>query len=51
MVREVVKLLGRPALHAKTLGLRHPVNGEQLQFNSELPEDFDTALMHLRGLS
>lgn len=29
----------RQALHAKTLGFVHPVTGQQMQFNSELPTD------------
>jgi 23S rRNA pseudouridine1911/1915/1917 synthase len=31
--------LGRQALHAKTLGFQHPVKGDVLQFESELPPD------------
>jgi 23S rRNA pseudouridine1911/1915/1917 synthase len=27
-------------LHAKTLGFVHPVTGEQMFFDSELPQDF-----------
>ena len=34
----------RQALHAKTLGFVHPVTGQQMDFNSELPEDM-TALI------
>ena len=30
----------RQALHAKTLGFVHPETGEQMDFNSEWPEDF-----------
>lgn len=33
------KLLPRQALHAKTLGFKHPITKEFLQFDSELPED------------
>ncbi|WP_417612785.1 RluA family pseudouridine synthase [Owenweeksia hongkongensis] len=29
----------RQALHAKTLGFTHPKNGDEMSFNSELPED------------
>jgi len=32
--------LGRPALHARTLGFAHPVTGEQLRFEVDPPEDF-----------
>jgi len=31
-------------LHAKSLGFIHPVTKQQLQFNSELPEDFIAVL-------
>jgi 23S rRNA pseudouridine1911/1915/1917 synthase len=31
--------LGRQALHARTLGFRHPVTGEALRFESEIPLD------------
>jgi 23S rRNA pseudouridine1911/1915/1917 synthase len=34
------KVIPRQALHAKTLGFKHPVTGENLLFESELPQDF-----------
>jgi 23S rRNA pseudouridine1911/1915/1917 synthase len=34
-------LLPSQALHAKTLGFVHPVTGEEMLFNSELPENFN----------
>ena len=39
-VRNCFKLCPRQALHAKTLGFVHPVTGEMMHFDSELPEDF-----------
>ena len=33
------KLIPRQALHAKTLGFEHPVTGEWMQFDSEIPQD------------
>lgn len=36
--------LPRQALHAKSLGFMHPKTKEQLFFDSELPEDFATAI-------
>ena len=27
-------------LHARTLGIAHPVSGESMEFSSEPPEDF-----------
>ena len=34
----------RQALHAKTLGFVHPTTGEELFFDTELPQDFQTLL-------
>jgi 23S rRNA pseudouridine1911/1915/1917 synthase len=39
-VRNCFKLCPRQALHAKTLGFVHPVTGETMFFDSELPTDF-----------
>ena len=33
------KTLPRQALHAKTLGFEHPVSGEWLSFDSDIPKD------------
>ena len=38
------KLCNRQALHAKTLGFKHPKTGEMMRFNSDLPEDFTLLL-------
>lgn len=38
------KMMPRQALHAKTLGFVHPVSGEMVRFDSELPEDFTGVL-------
>lgn len=35
----------RQALHAKTLGFAHPKTGEQMSFNSELPEDMSNLIV------
>ncbi len=43
-VHNCFKMLPRQALHAKTLGFVHPVSGEKMQFNSELPEDMRTVI-------
>lgn len=37
--RRLAEALGRQALHAATLGFTHPVTGEELMFESPLPED------------
>lgn len=39
------KILPRQALHAKMLGFIHPTSGEEMIFNSDLPEDFATAIV------
>lgn len=39
--------LGRQALHAKTLGFRHPVSGDDLRFSSELSADISALICSL----
>jgi 23S rRNA pseudouridine1911/1915/1917 synthase len=39
-VQNCFKTIPRQALHAKTLGFIHPRTKKQVQFDSELPEDF-----------
>jgi 23S rRNA pseudouridine1911/1915/1917 synthase len=46
-LRELIKGLGRQALHAKTLGFIHPTSGEYLEFDSELPEDMRRIIDYL----
>jgi 23S rRNA pseudouridine1911/1915/1917 synthase len=48
--RAAVEALGRQALHAATLGFPHPVTGEELMFESELPADL-AALRDALGAS
>jgi len=38
-VQNCFQVLPRHALHAKSLGFKHPVSGENMFFDSELPED------------
>ena len=38
-VENCFKVLPRQALHAKTLGFEHPVSGEYMSFDTDLPED------------
>lgn len=40
--------LERQCLHAKTLGFEHPTTGEFVEFDSELPGDFQQVLATLR---
>ena len=43
-VENCFKLLPRQALHAKTLGFTHPKTGKFMQFDSELPKDFQSCI-------
>ena len=50
-VDNTFKLLPRQALHAKTLGFVHPVTGEKMSFDSELPQDMVSAIEKWRQYS
>jgi len=43
------QILPRQGLHAKSLGFKHPHTGEQLFFESDLPNDISTLLEKWRG--
>ncbi len=43
-VENSFKVLPRQALHAKSLGFIHPRTGEEMMFDSDLPEDFQKCL-------
>ena len=43
-VENCFKLLPRQALHAKTLGFTHPKTGKFMQFDSEIPSDFQNCI-------
>jgi len=45
---EAASAFARQALHAATLGFRHPVSGERLAFEAPLPEDMAGLLRVLR---
>lgn len=47
-VNNLLKLIDRQALHAKTLGFVHPVTNEIMRFDSDLPDDFANLLTTLR---
>ncbi len=44
----LLKFIPRQALHAKTLGFKHPVGSQWLEFDSDLPEDFTSAIEEAR---
>lgn len=46
---ELANSFPRQALHAATLGFVHPVTGEELEFESPLPNDISNLLNALRG--
>lgn len=48
-VDELLKIMPRQALHAKTLGFIHPWRNEFMKFDSELPEDIAKLLDVLRS--
>lgn len=48
-VENCFKLIPRQALHAKTLGFVHPGTGKFMQFDSELPSDFQSVLEKWEG--
>ena len=50
-IENCFKLLPRQALHAKTLGFVHPVTGEMMQFETDLPQDMKDVIEKWRGYS
>ncbi|CUT00194.1 RluA family pseudouridine synthase [Candidatus Chrysopegis kryptomonas] len=48
-VDELLKIMPRQALHAKTLGFIHPARNEFMKFDSELPDDMKKLLEILRS--
>lgn len=48
-VNNLLELIPRQALHAKTLGFVHPRTGEKLLFDSELPDDFSNLLAAIKN--
>jgi 23S rRNA pseudouridine1911/1915/1917 synthase len=49
-LRQIGEELGRHALHAMTLGFEHPVTGQRLSFERDLPADLGAALAALRKI-
>jgi 23S rRNA pseudouridine1911/1915/1917 synthase len=45
---ELLKMMPRQALHAKTLGFIHPVTEQRLLFDSELPDDMEQLIDRLQ---
>jgi len=47
---ELLKVMPRQALHAKTLGFIHPESGKEMIFDSDLPEDIQNTIDFLERL-
>lgn len=43
-IRNCFEVCPRQALHARTLGFKHPVNGREMDFTAPLPPDMNTLL-------
>jgi 23S rRNA pseudouridine1911/1915/1917 synthase len=48
-IQNCFKIIPRQALHAKSLGLTHPVSGGDLYFETELPADMQQIIEKWRG--
>ena len=48
-VQNLLDIIPRQALHAKTVGFFHPAKKEKMFFNSELPEDIKLLIQKLRS--
>ena len=47
---ELVQGLGRPALHAATLGFTHPISQVHMSFSADVPEDMMVVIRALRDM-
>lgn len=47
-INELLEIMPRQALHAKTIGFVHPKTGEKMKFDSELPHDMQKVLKLLK---
>lgn len=50
-VENCFSIMPRQALHAKSLGFRHPITGKYINFDSELPADMQAVLGKWRSYS
>lgn len=51
LAADLLRVMTRQALHACELGLKHPLTGEALTFESPLPDDFNETLRRLDSAS
>lgn len=47
-IQNLLEIMPRQALHAKTLGFIHPHTNEFMKFDSELPDDMKELLEKLK---
>ena len=50
-IDNLLKIMPRQALHAKTIGFIHPHTKEFVQFDSELPEDMQELISRLKNIT
>jgi len=50
-IRDALASFPRQALHAQTLGFRHPITDQEVRFESALPGDMASLTARLRSLS
>lgn len=48
-VANCFSIMPRQSLHARTLGFRHPVTGQEMSFEAPLPADFEMVIMKWRN--
>lgn len=48
-IEDCFKVCARQALHARTLGFRHPATGEEMFFETEIPDDMKELTERLRN--
>jgi 23S rRNA pseudouridine1911/1915/1917 synthase len=48
-VHDLLEIMPRQALHAKTLGFIHPKTKEMISFDSKLPEDIQQLISNLKN--
>jgi 23S rRNA pseudouridine1911/1915/1917 synthase len=48
-IDNLLEIMPRQALHAKTLGFFHPHSGKFMRFDSPLPEDFIKLIEKLKS--
>lgn len=51
LAQKTIDLVGRQMLHAKTLGFVHPITGQTMSFDSELPDDMKKTIEIMREFS